>query len=258
MRDFATLADLQAADQSTDVPVGTIGAYTGVQYVDLERSDPNLVGFSGGFSVRSSEPMVEKPLDSPEKRSEWWEQCHYVPLADGEAASSSSSRVAHVTRKEFFADRYCSDEPVVEEKNKESNGGSGKTESLYVVMRECLEYRIGVDGAAGFFPYEEPYCYTNFRIPLDSARLPGCDRGTNKDCHFMNEPYTFLKTNDQNELDKIELEHRETCSDLHDEIGLEHFSTSETGIALNEATPGLVEITRQGDDYEATFPRVLL
>ena len=53
-----------------DVPVGTPGAYTGVQYVDLERSDPNLVGFSGGFSVRSSEPTVEKPLDSPEKRSE--------------------------------------------------------------------------------------------------------------------------------------------------------------------------------------------
>jgi len=126
------------------------------------------------------------------------------------------------------------------------------------VMRECLEYRIGVDGAAGFFPYEEPYCYTNFRIPLDSARLPGCDRGTNKDCHFMNEPYTFLKSNDQTELDKIELEHRETCSDFHDEIGLEHFSTSETGVALNEATPGLVEITPEGDDYEAPFPRVVL
>ena len=247
MRDFATLADLQAADQSTDVPVGTVGAYTGVQYVDLERSDPNLVGFSGGFSVRSSEPMIEKPLDSPEKRSEWWEQCHYVPLADGEAASSSSSRVAHVTRKEFFANRYCSDEPV-------TRFDGGKEESLYVVMRECLESRIG----AGGFPFEEPYCYTNFRIPLDSDRLPGCLRATDAQCYYENEPYTYLTVNSQSELDRIELEHRETCSDLHDEIGLEHFSTSETGIALNEATPGLVEITPEGDDYAATFPRVVL
>ena len=60
------------------------------------------------------------------------------------------------------------------------------------------------------------------------------------------------------ELNKIELAHRETCSAFHDEIGLEHFSTSETGVALNEATPGLVEITPEGDDYEATFPRVVL
>ena len=249
MRDFATLADLQAADQSTDVPVGTIGAYTGVQYVDLERSDPNLVGFSGGFSVRSSEPMVEKPLDSPEKRSEWWEQCHYVPLADGEAASSSSSRVAHVTRREFFANRYCSDEPV-------TRFDGGKAESLYVIMRECLESRVDTGGFSGI--YEEPYCYTNFRIPLDSDRLPGCLRATDAQCYFENEPYTYLTVNDQKELDRIELDHRETCSDFHDEIGLEHFSTSETGIALNEATPGLVEITPEGDDYAATFPRVVL
>jgi hypothetical protein len=249
MRDFATLADLQAADQSTDVPVGTVGAYTGVQYVDLERSDPNLVGFSGGFSVRSSEPMVEKPLDSPEKRSEWWEQCHYVPLADGEAASSSSSRVAHVTRREFFANRYCSDEPV-------TRFDGGKAESLYVIMRECLESRVDTGGFSGI--YEEPYCYTNFRIPLDSDRLPGCLRATDAQCYFENEPYTYLTVNDQKELDRIELDHRETCSDFHDEIGLEHFSTSETGIALNEATPGLVEITPEGDDYAATFPRVVL
>ena len=251
MRDFGTLADLQASDQSTDVPVGTPGAYTGVQYVDLERSDPNLVGFSGGFSVRSSEPTVEKPLDSPEKRSEWWEQCHYIPLADGEAASSSSSRVAHVTRKEFFANRYCSDEPVKKEE-------TGKFESLYVVMRECLESRIGIDGASAFFPYEEPYCYTNFRIPLDSDRLPGCSRGTYEKCYYENEPYTYLSKNDQDELNKIELAHRETCSAFHDEIGLAHFSTSETGVALNEATPGLVEITPEGGDYAATFPRVVL
>ena len=37
------------------------------------------------------------------------------PVAAGEAASSSSSRVAHVTRKEFFANRYCSDEPEKKE-----------------------------------------------------------------------------------------------------------------------------------------------
>ena len=131
-------------------------------------------------------------------------------------------------------------------------------ESLYVVMRECLESRVGVDGAAAFFPYEEPYCYTHFRLPLYSDRLPGCDRGTDTDCHWVNEPYTYLKNDDQQELNKIELEHRETCSDFHDEIGLEQFSTSETGVALNEATPGLVEITPEGDDYVATFPRVVL
>ena len=167
----------------------------------------------------------------------------------------SSSRVVHVTREEFFADRYCSDEPVRKEQ-------TGKMESLYVVMRECLESRVGVDGAAASFPYWEQYCYTNFRIPLDSARLPGCDRNTGDGkCYWENEPYTYLTTKDQNELDKIELEHRETCSDFHDEIGLEHFSTSETGVALNEATPGLVEITPEGGDYCADgncFPRVVL
>ena len=179
-----------------------------------------------------------------------------MPLADGEAASSSSSRVAHVTRREFFANRYCSDEPV---DLSDTNGKlTGKMESLYVVMRECLESRVGVDGATANFPYWEQYCYTNFRIPLDSTRLPGCDRGTDDECYWKNEPYTYLNTNDQKELDKIELEHRETCSDFHDEIDLEHFSTSETGVALNEATPGLVEITPEGDDYEATFPRVVL
>ena len=168
----------------------------------------------------------------------------------------SSSRVVHVTRREFFANRYCSDEPV---DLSDTNGKlTGKMESLYVVMRECLESRVGVDGASGNFPYHEQYCYTNFRIPLDSDRLPGCDRGTDDKCYWKNEPYTYLTTKDQTELDKIELEHRETCSDLHDEIGLEHFSTSETGVALNEATPGLVEITPEGDDYEAPFPRVVL
>ena len=155
MRDFATLSDLQASDLSTDVPVGTPGAYTGVQYVDLERSDPNLVGFSGGFSVRSSEPTVEKPLDSPEKRSEWWEQCHYVPLAAGEAASSSSSRVAHVTRKEFFANRYCSDEPVKQE-------ATGKLESL--CMWSCASVWNRGSALVGHFPSSpgEPYCAHEF------------------------------------------------------------------------------------------------
>ena len=42
------------------------------------------------------------------------------------------------------------------------------------------------------------------------------------------------------------------CSVTHVEV------TSETGVALNEATPGLVEITPEGGDYEATFPRVVL
>ena len=132
----------------------------------------------------------------------------------------------------------------------------GKAESLYVIMRECLESRVDTGGFSGI--YEEPYCYTNFRIPLDSDRLPGCLRATDAQCYFENEPYTYLTVNDQKELDRIELDHRETCSDFHDEIGLEHFSTSETGIALNEATPGLVEITPEGDDYAATFPRVVL
>ena len=163
----------------------------------------------------------------------------------------SSSRVAHVTREEFFAVRYCSDEPV-------TLFDGGEPVSLYVVMRECLESRIGIDGASAFFPYEEPYCYTNFRIPLDSDRLPGCSRGTYEKCYYENEPYTYLSKNDQDELNKIELAHRETCSAFHDEIGLAHFSTSETGVALNEATPGLVEITPEGGDYEATFPRVVL
>ena len=168
----------------------------------------------------------------------------------------SSSRVVHVTREEFFASRYCSDEPV--DFSGTDGNPTGKKESLYVVMRECLESRVGIDGAAGFFPYEEPYCYTNFRIPLDSDRLPGCSRGTYEKCYYENEPYTYLSKNDQDELNKIELAHRETCSAFHDEIGLAHFSTSETGVALNEATPGLVEITPEGDDYEATFPRVVL
>ena len=43
MRDFDHLAHLQATDQSTEVEVGTAGAFYGVQYVDLERTpDPRL------------------------------------------------------------------------------------------------------------------------------------------------------------------------------------------------------------------------
>jgi hypothetical protein len=134
----------------------------------------------------------------------------------------------------------------------------GEPVSLYVVMRECLEL-VSLHNRY-WFNYEEPYCYTNFRIPLNSARLPGCDRGVDRDCYWKNEPYTYLTTNDQRELDWIELAHRETCSELHDEISERvspHFSISATGPALNEVT-GLVEITAEGDDFEPEFPRVVL
>ncbi|KAH8095764.1 hypothetical protein JL720_3088 [Aureococcus anophagefferens] len=87
MRDFDNLADLQAADESTEVEVGTPGAYSGVQYVDLERSDRELVGFSGGFAVRSAEPLFSRELQTPEARDivrgclGWEDVCDDQPVS---------------------------------------------------------------------------------------------------------------------------------------------------------------------------------
>lgn len=155
MRDFDRLADLQAADESTVVPVGTPGAYTGVQrrparenkgpsprtirrrrerrtvhsrgvrrdrstsrpgrrrdpcaprYVDLERFDPTLVGFSGGFVVRSAEPRFERPLTTTEARAEWWDSCHAVELraSDKSHPVKNFTHVAHVVRSDII--RNC-------------------------------------------------------------------------------------------------------------------------------------------------------
>lgn len=243
MRDFEKLSDLQAIDASTDIAVGTVGAYTGVQYVDLERTHPNLVGFSGGFAARSAEPEISKPLDSPAKRSEWWDQTLSVLLTPGVKAATSSKRVAHVTRREFFADAHCSDEKVTRY--------DGEVEDLYVVQRECVQYRVDLSGD---IDADERYCFTNFLVPE-------CGGESRDECHTKNEPYTYLSSTSQELLDRIELDHRKRCSAFHDKIGTDvapDFSISSDTSALLEATPGLVEITAEANGFEPVFPRVVL
>lgn len=107
MRDFENLATLQANDESTLVEVGSPGAYTGVQYIDLERTDRDLVGFSGGFAVRSAEPQFSKPLGTPEARSEWWESSMGVALndADADEPETTADHLAHVVRSDVV--RNC-------------------------------------------------------------------------------------------------------------------------------------------------------
>ena len=107
MRDFEKLADLQASDQPTVVEVGTAGAYTGVQYIDLERTDRELVGFSGGFAVRSAEPEFTKALDTPEARDEWWKSSLAVQLNDHDLDTPEveAFHEAHVVRSDII--RNC-------------------------------------------------------------------------------------------------------------------------------------------------------
>ncbi|KAH8076558.1 hypothetical protein JL721_569 [Aureococcus anophagefferens] len=122
MRDFDNLADLQAADESTEVEVGTPGAYSGVQYVDLERSDRELVGFSGGFAVRSAEPLFSRELATPEARSEWWTSSMDVRLRDADAATPDvrAFHEAHIVRSDIVRgclgwEDVCDDQPVSHE-----------------------------------------------------------------------------------------------------------------------------------------------
>lgn len=71
MRDFDVLAQLQESD--VDVENAEIDTFTGLQYVDLERHDRSLVGFAGGFVVRSPETTTKRNfLDEAERRA-WWQ-----------------------------------------------------------------------------------------------------------------------------------------------------------------------------------------
>ena len=122
MRDFDALADRQAADESTLVEVGTPGAYSGVQYVDLERSDRELVGFSGGFAVRSAEPAFDRTLATPEARHEWWTSSMAVALnaGDANAPTVSDFHEAHLVRSDIIRacvdwEDVCDDRPKAHE-----------------------------------------------------------------------------------------------------------------------------------------------
>jgi len=84
MRDFEELAANQKAGLATDIvtnPVANRGQYfglyfglqyDGVQYIDLQESDPMLVGFSGGFAG----PGTEDCTLSGEKAGTT-EECHF-------------------------------------------------------------------------------------------------------------------------------------------------------------------------------------
>jgi len=103
MRDFTNLAALQAADQSTLVAVGTPGAWTGVQYVDLERSDRQLVGFSGGFSVRSAHGAHTRVLSTPRQKGAWWDAAQAKEPRDAdEPPTRETSAVRHVLRTALY------------------------------------------------------------------------------------------------------------------------------------------------------------
>ena len=73
MRDFDTLAALQEADVDPQaIDIEDIDTFTGVQLVDLQRTDTDLVGFAGGFAVRSAESTIERTLDDPVARTAWF------------------------------------------------------------------------------------------------------------------------------------------------------------------------------------------
>ena len=81
MRDFEVFARLQLRMESTDIqPVREDGFQTsGVQYVDVERTHPQLVGFSGGYASRS-EGAISRALLEPEERASWWKVLNALPL----------------------------------------------------------------------------------------------------------------------------------------------------------------------------------
>jgi hypothetical protein len=94
MRDFEFFAALQRTAQSTDVPpIRRDGFQTdGVHFVDLERDDAQLVGFSGGYASRSAtDPAYAAPRDlaSPLERAEWRTVLREVPLGDGPGFTST-------------------------------------------------------------------------------------------------------------------------------------------------------------------------
>ena len=109
---------------------------------------------------------------------------------------------------------------------------TGKLESL-ASPRASASSRDRVMGPRPSSPTRAA-CYTNFRIPLDSDRLPGYSRATYEKCYYENEPI-YLSKNDQDELNKIELAHRARAR-----ISTTRWparSTSETGAALNGRRP---------------------
>ncbi|KAJ8608268.1 hypothetical protein CTAYLR_007265 [Chrysophaeum taylorii] len=81
MRDFDTLAELQETSSSTD-DLDQIDTFTGVQYVDLEREDRDLVGFAGGFAIRSAEATVKRALATSIERDAWWDATQTFKLDD--------------------------------------------------------------------------------------------------------------------------------------------------------------------------------
>ena len=49
------------------------------QFLDAERDDPELVGFSGGYPSRSAGTR-ERELSLPEERESWWHVLNSLPL----------------------------------------------------------------------------------------------------------------------------------------------------------------------------------
>jgi hypothetical protein len=83
MRDFEIFARLQLGAESTDIrPVLDGGLQTtGVQFIDLEREHPELVGFSGGYPSRS-EGQRERTLSEENERVSWRRVLNDLPLDD--------------------------------------------------------------------------------------------------------------------------------------------------------------------------------
>lgn len=106
MRDFDTLAQLQETSVNVEeLEPPDIPTSTGIQYLDLEREDRELVGFSGGFAIRSPSGAVALNLSDNILRRAWWN----ATLQIQSSGESSAEPEKHVTQDYYVASREIVD-----------------------------------------------------------------------------------------------------------------------------------------------------